>query len=118
MDLRKNVGPGNYCTGFTPEQCQLLDNCNNSWGKEFLKHMIVCFRNYIQKGGDALLQGSDMFSTPMMRVVFQMATGCAGDDDESDTNAVISLFITLIENYKGRIDHLVEPILQLALANL
>ena len=63
-----------------------------------------------------------MFGNNLVQLIFNMASkiysiGENGEDD-SEMSAVTTLFITLVENYKGRIDHLVEPILQIALANL
>ena len=63
-----------------------------------------------------------MFGNHLVQLIFNMASkiysiGENGEDD-SEMSAVTTLFITLVENYKGRIDHLVEPILQIALANL
>lgn len=63
-----------------------------------------------------------MFGNPLVQLIFNMAhkaysIGENGKDD-TDMTAVTTLFIALIENYKGKIDHFIEPILQLALQNI
>jgi hypothetical protein len=70
----------------------------------------------------AFLSSNDMFGNPLVQLVFNVASkiysiGENGEDD-SDMFSVTTLFIALIENFKGQMDHLVEPLLKVAIENL
>jgi len=66
------------------------------------------FRNYIKKGGEAFLVTSDMFGNNLCSLVFSVIGKiyaiAANGEDETDKNTVTTLLITLMENFRGKID--------------
>lgn len=58
--------------GLSEEQYAVLEGCKKDWGSEFLRQMLGSLRNFIQKGGDALLTTADMFGNNLLSLVFKV----------------------------------------------
>lgn len=70
--------------------------------------MLGSLRNFIQKGGDFLLNNNDMFGNNLLSLIFKIIDKVyiisANGTDETDLNAVTTLLITLLENFRGKLD--------------
>jgi hypothetical protein len=76
-------------------------------------------KNFIQKGGDAFLTTTDIFGVNLIDLIFKIIEKiyfiAANGEDETDKNAVTTLLVTLLENFKGKIDVYVPQIINVCL---
>jgi hypothetical protein len=68
-------------------------------------------RNFIKKGGEAFLVTNDLFGNNLCSLIFKIIEKMyfisSNGTDETDKNSATTLLITLLENFKGKIDGIV-----------
>lgn len=81
------------------------------------ENMIGCFLNYIAKTGTQFLKSTDIYGIKFVDLLFEMikkiGNECIRNNNYGDLCLSIRLLIGLIENLRGKIDFLMEKILDI-----
>jgi len=97
---------------------KILSSCNLFGnGFEYFDVSMGCFMNFVGKTGTSFLESNDFFGVPFIDLLFEMirklGSDCLDSDDDYNLCLSIRLIIALIENFRGKIDHLIPKIIDI-----